>query len=150
MRFDLSENSEECRSIIDALIDFNIEKVGPNDYRMLNVLVRDSSGQIVGGLVGSTCWGWLSIAYFWIHQTWRGKGLGTAILRNAEEEAIRRGCHSAQVTTFSFQKPEFYKANGYESFATLDDFPFGHRQYFFSKRLEPRDGHPEGLKGAQG
>ena len=137
MRFELTENSEEGRSIIDALINFNIEQVGPNDYRMLNVFVRDSTGQIVGGMVGSTYWGWLSIAYFWIHHSWRGKGLGTAILRNAEEEAIRRGCYSAQVTTFSFQNPEFYKANGYESFATLEDFPFGHRQYFFRKRLEP-------------
>lgn len=143
LRFDLSENSEECRSIIDGLINFNIERVGPNDYRMLNVLVRDGGGQIVGGLVGSTYWGWLSIAYFWVHHSWRGKGLGTAILRHAEEEAIRRGCYSSQVATFSFQSPEFYKANGYESFATLNDFPFGHRQYFFSKRLEPTDGPPD-------
>ena len=142
MRFEFSENSEECRSIIDALINFNIDQVGPNDYRGLNVLVRDSAGQIVGGMVGSTYWGWLSIAYFWIHRSWRGKGLGTAILRNAEEEAIRRGCYSAQVATFSFQSPEFYKANGYESFATMEDLPFGHRQYFFRKRLEATAGHP--------
>jgi GNAT superfamily N-acetyltransferase len=102
--------------------------------------MRDGAGQIVGGLVGSTYWGWLSIAYFWIHRSWRGQGLGTAILRTAEEEAIRRGCYSAQVATFCFQNPEFYKANGYESYATLDDFPFGHRQYFFRKRLRACSG----------
>lgn len=142
MRIELSENSEESPAIIDALINFNAECVGPNDYRTLNVFVRDGAGQLVGGLLGSTYWGWLSIAYFWIHRSWRGQGLGTAMLRNAEEEAIRRGCYSAQVATFSFQNPKFYKANGYESYATLDDFPFGHRQYYFRKRLERAPDHP--------
>ena len=137
MQVELSENSDDCHRIVDALINFNVDRVGPNDYRLLNVFARDGSGQIVGGLVGNTYWGWLNIGYFWIDRLWRRKGLGTTILRNAEEEAIRRGCYSAQVTTFSFQNPEFYKANGYESYATLDDFPCGHKQYFFRKRLEP-------------
>lgn len=137
MQFELSENSDDCPRIIDALINFNIEKVGPNDYRVLNVFVRDNTGQIVGGLVGNTYWGWLNIAYFWVDPLWQRKGLGTTILRNAEEEAMRRGCHSAQVATFSFQTPDFYRANEYENYATLDDFPFGHRQYFFRKRLTP-------------
>jgi len=141
-RIEISENSDECPAIIDALINFNIERVGPTDYRALNVFLRDGAGQIVGGLVGSTYWGWLSIAYFWIHRSWRGKSLGTAMLRSAEEEAVRRGCYAAQVATFSFQSPEFYEANGYESYATLDDFPFGHRQYFLRKRLEPAAAHP--------
>ena len=132
----IAYNESDARSVENALIKFNIEQAGPSDYRALTVFARDSSGRLIGGVVGSTYWGWLTIACFWIQESWRHQGLGKKLLRAAEEEAISRGCHSSQLDSFSFQAPGFYEANGYESFGVLENFPFGHRRFFFRKCLE--------------
>jgi len=128
-------DQDDARFIENSLIKFNVQQAGPSNYRALNIFARDSSGQLIGGLLGSTYWGWLSIAFFWIQESWRHKGLGKKLLHAAEQEAISRGCHSSQLDSFSFQAPRFYEANGYESFGTLDDFPFGQRRFFLRKRL---------------
>lgn len=129
-------NESAAQAVENALIKFNIEQAGPSDYRALNVFARNSSGQLIGGVVGSTYWGWLTIAFFWVRESWRHKGLGKKLLHVAEEEAISRGCHSSQLDSFSFQGCGFYEANGYESYGTLDDFPSGHQRFFFRKRLQ--------------
>ena len=53
----------------------------------------------------------------------------------AEDEARRRGCRGAYVTTFSFQAPDFYQRCGYRLVASADDFPPGHRHLAFRKPL---------------
>ncbi len=126
----------DARFIENSLVRFNIQQAGPTDWRVLNVFARDSSGQLIGGLLGNTYWGWLSIGFFWIQESWRHKGLGKKLLHAAEGEAISRGCHSSQLDSFSFQAPGFYEANGYETFGTLENFPFGHRRVFLRKRLQ--------------
>jgi hypothetical protein len=41
-----------------------------------------------------------------------------------------------------FQAPEFYRALGYSEFAQINDYPPGHRRFFFQKRLDQSDGLP--------
>jgi hypothetical protein len=53
-----------------------------------------------------------------------------------EAEAIRRGCHSAYLDTFSYQSRPFYEKLGYEVFGTLDDYPRGHQRFYMRKRLQ--------------
>jgi hypothetical protein len=55
-------------------------------------------------------------------------------MTKAEGEALKRGCHSVWLDTFSFQAPGFYQKLGYEIFATLD-CPPEHKHYFMRKRL---------------
>lgn len=62
-----------------------------------NVIVRDENGRVMAGLLGITYWGWLAINTMWVHETVRGNGLGERMVRGAEAEAIRRGCHGVQI-----------------------------------------------------
>jgi hypothetical protein len=41
--------------------------------------------------------------------------------------------------TFDFQAPEFYRQHGYVEFGHIDDYPPGHKRYFFQKRLAPQN-----------
>ena len=134
-KLELTDGTGDAAFIAESLLKFNLGQAGPSNYRALTVAARDQSGQVVGGITGSTYWGWLIINYFWIHESWRGRGLGTRLLRAAEQEAMARGCHSSQLESFSFQKWEFYEAQGYERYGTLDDFPFEHQRISFRKRL---------------
>ncbi|MDP3936617.1 MAG: hypothetical protein Q8R92_00595 [Deltaproteobacteria bacterium] len=46
-----------------------------------------------------------------------------------------RRCAHAHLDTFSYQARPFYERHGYTLFATLDDYPPGHKRYFLRKAL---------------
>jgi GNAT superfamily N-acetyltransferase len=105
----------------------------------LAVLITDrGSGETVGGLWGRTSWKWLCVELLFIPETHRGSGIGSSLMRQAEEEAIRRGCIGAWLDTFSYQAPRFYERLGYTLFGTIEEYPPGHDRFFFRKRLMPR------------
>jgi diacylglycerol kinase (ATP) len=58
------------------------------------------------------------------------------LLEEAEAEAVRRGCFQLILTTHSFQAPELYRKLGFESVAELPDYPRGHAQLLFRKRIQ--------------
>ncbi len=106
--------------------------------RPLFLLLKDESGEMVGGLSGSTYWGWLFIEYLFVPEELRGRGLGAQLLAKAETIAIRRGCEHAYLTTFGFQAPGFYKNQGYIQAGCLEDYPPGVSYYWMRKDLTAR------------
>lgn len=104
-------------------------------YRTLAIFVRDDG--LVGGIAGYTHFTWLYVEQLWVDESRRGAGVGSALLRAAEEEARRRGCRGVWLDTYSFQARPFYEAHGYEVFGELAEYPPGHAKYFLAKRLRP-------------
>ena len=127
---------EEVRKAIAApLVRFNESHAGPSGSRPLVIEVRDAEGAIVGGLWGTTAFGWLFTQLLVVPEQSRGQGLGQRLMAMAETEATKRGCHSAWLDTFEFQARGFYEKIGYTCFATLPDFPKGSSRYFMRKEL---------------
>jgi GNAT superfamily N-acetyltransferase len=122
------------RERLDA---YNFGIVGDDEHRPLTVFVRDADGEIVGGLLGGTYWGWLHVDILWVKDSLRGRGYGRALLAAAEQEAIRRGCRHAHLDTMSFQALAFYQRQGYAVFGELHDLPAGHSRHFMKKALQP-------------
>ena len=127
-------DSEEAGQIRENLLAFNIRAAGESGFKALTVTMKEKD-RVVAGLDGHTAWGWLFIQRIWISDEKRAMGLGSKLLSLAEETAKTRECHHAWVDTFSFQAPLFYEKNGYEKFATLDEYPFGHQRFFYKKNL---------------
>lgn len=65
----------------------------------------------------------------------RGKGIGSAILKAAENEARQRGARHVFVDTFSFQAPEFYIMHGYEQVFALSEYPYTGSRHYYTKDL---------------
>jgi GNAT superfamily N-acetyltransferase len=108
------------------------------DGQALVIGVRDHDahdGEIIGGLWGSTSYGYLHIDMLIVPENRRGTGLGTRMMQQAEQEAIRRGCHGSYLDTFDFQARGFYERLGYTVFGALEDTPPGHTRFFLKKML---------------
>ena len=129
---------EQIQFLEDRLYEFNSETTRIRDGQGLSILVRGDEERIVAGISGHTWGGCCEIRQFWVEEILRGKGLGTRLLRAAEEEARRRRCRQIVLTTHSFQAPEFYERRGFQVIAAVEDYPQGHRHLLLRKRLDDR------------
>ncbi len=125
---------EDIQALRRGLSDFNAAQTGQRG-QLISVFLRDDQRRIVGGTHGWTASGWLHTDVLWLKEDIRRKGLGRQVLEATEAEAKRRGCNVAELQTFRFQGPEFYKKNGYTVFAELDQVAVGHHWYFLKKSL---------------
>ena len=91
----------------------------------------------------------LHVDLFYLPEAMRGSGLGSRMLQQAEEEAIRRGCHTSWLDTFSFQAPEFYRRQGYAVFGEIEGYAPGHSRYFLKKALITRTAEPRPAESEQ-
>ncbi|HXP05387.1 MAG TPA: GNAT family N-acetyltransferase [Stellaceae bacterium] len=122
--------------VTGGLAAYNRETFGRVDTCTLDVLVRDdNSGEIVGGLLGHSSLGLFFLDLFYLPEPLRQGGLGSWIIRLAEEEARRRGCTAAFVYTVTFQAPGFYERHGYRRFGEIACPPDGATRIFLTKPL---------------
>lgn len=126
------EDTEEIRNHLKA---YNQAFVGDILNKNIGVFVLDDSGNKIAGLTGSTVGRWLSIELLWVSEALRGEGVGSKLIKAAEQHALAAGCRFSRVDTFSFQARPFYEKMGYQLQMTLHDYPVEHERYFFTKTL---------------
>ena len=128
--------AEAERVISDGLNAFNDEATGAPDRQPLAVVVQDpETGAVLGGVAGRTSLGLLFLNVFYLPGHLRSAGLGSRILRMAEEEARRRGCRAGVLLTISFQAPGFYEKHGWRRFGEVACHPPGTSRVFMAKEL---------------
>lgn len=131
----LADRAEIARRL-DA---FNDAKTGPEpDLPLALLIVDEQDGSPQGGLWGRSYYGWLFVELLIVPERLRGTGVGTELMRRAEAEAVRRGCHGVWLDSFSFQAPGFYRRLGYDVFGVVEDYPPGSSRFFLKKRLDVR------------
>ena len=128
-------DSEARQAILDRLVAYNNSKTGRIDYRPLAILIKDNADDVIGGLWGRTVYNWLFTELLFVPESLRGRGIGRFLIKQAEQEALSRGCHSAWLDTFEFQARGFYERMGYECFGELMDYPVGFARFFMKKKL---------------
>ena len=128
--------AEARGTIMQGLNRYNQEKAGYWDSRTLAVLVSDpESHEVIGGVLGHTSLGLAFIDLVFLPEETRGQDVGRRMMREAEDEARRRGCRAMWLYTISFQAPGFYERLGYRRFGTIDCDPPGTSRIFFVKEL---------------
>ncbi|WP_199535828.1 GNAT family N-acetyltransferase [Dyella psychrodurans] len=132
----VNEPTAEDRAAIAApLVIYNRDHGPPADAKPLALLLKDNDGQTVGGLWGKTVYDWMYVELLAVPESMRGKGMGAALMRAAEDVAIARGCIGAWLDTFAFQARPFYEKLGYSIFGELADHPRGGSRYFLHKKF---------------
>jgi GNAT superfamily N-acetyltransferase len=107
----------------------------PGDWTPRYILGRDPENAIKAGTRFVTAFEWLFVHLLWVAEPYRGRGVGSRLMAEAEQTARRLRCRGAYLDTFTFQAPKFYERLGYREFGRLDDFPPGHSRIWFVKRL---------------
>ena len=114
-------SKKETEHVRESLYAFNKAIVGDDGHTPLSIVEYDNDGNVIGGILGGTYWGWMYIDILWVDEKHRKQGIGTRLLHEAESEAACRGCHHVHLDTMSWQAPEFYKKHGYEVIGILPD-----------------------------
>lgn len=119
--------------IRENLVAYNRSQAGEQPQRKVAVYARDERGTIVGGATGEVTWGWLYVEMLWVHEEYRGNGIGTRLMTDIEQLARKYNVVGFHLGTTDFQALDFYLKSGYEVWGQLPDFPPGHTNYSLRK-----------------
>jgi len=101
----------------------------------INLLLKDSEGNVQGGVIASTVFRVMHLEVLWVADPYRRRGYGAQLVLGAEQLGLEGGCRTAQTWTFSFQGPQFYPTIGYKPIGVYDGYPNGITEHAFIKRL---------------
>lgn len=122
-------------TLLRLLIDYNFRNAPAPNNQLLGILLKDDEARTIGGLWGASRYEWLFVDLLFVPDELRGQGLGTALMRQAEEIARERRCTGVWLDTFDFQALPFYLKLGYTVFGELKDHPRGISQYWLQRHL---------------
>ncbi|SFU75425.1 GNAT family N-acetyltransferase [Butyrivibrio sp. M55] len=128
-------NEQDIADVFEMLKAYNLSKLETSDVVPVGVYYEDASGRKLAGLTGETFGNWLCIKYLVVDESLRGQGIGSKLLKAAEEEAKKRGCKYSFVDTFSFQAPAFYVKHGYKEVFALKEYPITGARYYYTKEV---------------
>ncbi|MES2939152.1 MAG: GNAT family N-acetyltransferase [Pseudomonadota bacterium] len=129
---------DEVRSGVvgQQLRAFNYRFVGEYPQQQpIRLNAVDAGGALLGGLRAFVFLHWLRVEVLWVADAARRQGVGSGLLRQAEQDAIALGARGSALETFDWQAPEFYRKQGYAACGRIEDYVDGYALWMFSKRL---------------
>ncbi len=113
-----------------------MQKKGINcDYRLFNFVAKEGN-EISGILKGHSCYEEVFIDDLIVIEKYRGKGVGTKLLKQVEDYHRNKGFRNINLCTYEFQAPEFYKKFGFKiEFIRKNEEEPKLTRYFFNKIL---------------
>lgn len=98
-------------------------------------VLAHAGDRLVGGLIGKVFWNWLYADLVWVEEGFRSQGIGSRVMKTAEERARQLNVSGIYLWTETWQAPVFYKKLGYQQFVEFKNFPPGHSRFGFLKYL---------------
>ena len=95
----------------------------------------EDGGKIIGVITGRAYYDEVHIGDLIVEEEYRGTGLGSRLVRAAEDAYRGKGYDVVTLTTFGFQAPEFYKKLGYEVEFIRESREAKLNKYFLKKNL---------------
>lgn len=100
------------------------------------LLLARHEGILVGGLIGERVLAWLKISIMAVDPAYRGRGVGTSLLLDAEQRAREMGCQYLYADTMQYQAPHFYTTRGFQIAGQIPNWDsHGHTKFFLTKEL---------------
>lgn len=81
-------------------------------------------------------WGRAVLAKLWVDGRYRRHGLGSMLIRTAENAAREKNCYYLCLGTADYMARPLYEKHGFRVFTVNRDIPTGHVSWSLSKRLD--------------
>ena len=120
----LKPDAEHVEPLRNALKAFNESKLADYSAEPIIVKAYTNHGQMCGAVHGWLQFGWLYVNMLWVDESFRRRGIGTALLEKLEGYATSRGICRSRLATSDFQPGyALYRQYGYEVYATIPIMP---------------------------
>lgn len=132
------EDAEYIEDRVNECVKLNTPMGHTEDEEELVLKLENDEGVTIGGSIlefGGCEGAQMQLSMLWVDERYRGKGLGSTLIRESERIATERGCCISRLCTLDFQAPDLYKKHGYTVYAAYEDRPRKHTVYYMSKRL---------------
>ena len=93
------------------------------------------NGELTAGCKGEIAFKSAHISELWVAENHRGKGVGSALLAEAEQLALDKGCHRIHLETRTEGGRRLYERTGYHVFGTLANYVGTQSFYYLEKPL---------------
>ena len=137
-KFVISEkpDTDIREAILRPLLNYNASKVGRTATGSLAIALRHpDTDETIGGLWATSAYNWLFIELLFVPDQFSRRGIGSSLMRQAEQMAISRGHIGIRLDTMNFQAPDFYEKLGYQKFGKLENYPIGYEHIYYFKML---------------
>ena len=141
MNYEMKPLTEEEASLIEKKINEYADSMAPSEphteEEQLVFRVTDEERNVIGGcVVNIHAWGRAVLAQLWVDEQHRRQGLGSMLIRAAENAAREKGCYYLCLGTLDFMARPLYEKHGFRVFTVNRDLPRGHTGWSMSKRLD--------------
>ena len=133
--FDPKPSLEDIGVLNTGLSAYAKEKKDLDPIEPFAFFVKDQKGQILAGCSGDIIYGCLYTGSLWVSESIRGKGVGTRLLKAAEQFALEKGCTMATINTMDWEALEFYQSLGYKVDLAREGYKNNSTFYFLKKEL---------------
>lgn len=118
------------------LREYNAQHLETIDHSRYAAFIYSDAGERVGGIVFTEFGRWLEIEFLWIQEAYRGKGIGSRLLRSAMDHGREAGCTRTHTETFSFQALPFYQRFSFSVAYEQKGYPLTSSRYFLVADLD--------------
>ena len=123
-----------------ALLEERVEAAavaaaGVGEAHEFGVFVRDDDGRVLAGVSGLVWGEYCELHAMWVDAGLRGRGLGSALMTAAEEEARRRGCSLVALHAYDLLARDIFERLGYETVGVIEGVPAGSATRWYRKDL---------------
>ena len=136
-RFAILCGSREDAEIIEAGLDRYCGQFvrGQHGYIPISRKLAGEDGRMIAGIVAGIDGDNTGfVSGLWVEEPYRGMGLGSALLFEAEREAAENGAY-IMLTNACDWNAGFFRKCGYTVRGVLEDYPRGHRAFEIQKLL---------------
>ncbi|WP_293391663.1 GNAT family N-acetyltransferase [Nevskia sp.] len=129
------QETDTAAAIVELLREYNQQFIGRAPFAPFQLAALDPAGRLIGGLLGEWRSYWLHVDILVITEPYRRRGLGSALMAEAERATREKNYRGIFLDTFEFQAPRFYEKLGYTRFGSIQNYSDGHDRHFYEKRL---------------
>ncbi|MBO6061719.1 MAG: GNAT family N-acetyltransferase [Clostridia bacterium] len=141
MKYEILPLTEEEEDLVTekmlAYADSMAGSEAKTEEERLVFKIENREGDVIAGCILNIHeWGRAVLAILWADESCRHHGLGSMLIRAAENAARERGCYYLCLGTADYMARPLYEKHGFKVFTVNRDIPMGHVSWSLSKRLD--------------